>query len=73
MSTQVMSEIILSTISLLQSVDDKTKSTFDTLPAKIVGAHNDMAGIRADITDIRRDIQSMSKKLDDILRIVKWS
>ena len=71
MPTRVMSELLQSQISLLQSMDDKNKSCFDALQAKIDGAHDGVAKIRAELTDTRKDVQSMSKKLDETLHVLK--
>ena len=35
-------------------------------------ASEDMAAIRAELAGVRGSLQPMSKKLDDILHIVKW-
>ena len=72
MSTRVMSEAILSTLDLLQSIDDKNKAKLDSLEAKIVSGREDMAAIRAELAGVRGSLKSMSEKLDDILHIVKW-
>ena len=72
MSTRVMSETRLSATDLLQSIDDKNKANFDSLEAKIISGREDMAAIRAELAGVRGSLQSMSKKLDDILHIVKW-
>lgn len=60
MSARAMSETLSSTLVLLQSIDDRIKSSFDAAQAKTDDVYENMTGIRADIAGIRADIAGVN-------------